>query len=177
VFPAHSLCCVIQHHNSHNWLAAQRTGILVPHQHDHLVSVQGTLILHLHLKPEARKIHRATSHQGTMQANASKKARDMMNHIMLSIKASVGSPHCLDSTDALTTTPSARFNSSNIAIKKVDDGSQRSRDGLDEGWGRHARHAVDVQPISRGQRPCPSLACPTGSAAGRTDKRRPLTQG
>jgi hypothetical protein len=66
-----------------------------------------------------------------------------------------------------------------IAIKKVDGGSQRPRDGLDEGWGRHARRARPAHG-PRGQRPCPSLACPTGTQAlhsGRTEKRGPLTQG
>jgi hypothetical protein len=65
-----------------------------------------------------------------------------------------------------------------IAIKKVDGGSQRPRDGLDEGWGRHARRARPAHPSRSTSLSLARMSDRhAGSAAGRTEKRGPLTQG
>jgi hypothetical protein len=65
-----------------------------------------------------------------------------------------------------------------IAIKKVDGGSQRLRDGLDEGWGRHARRARPAHPSRSTSLSVARMSDRhASSAAGRTEKRGPLTQG
>jgi hypothetical protein len=65
-----------------------------------------------------------------------------------------------------------------IAIKKVDGGSQRPRDRLDEGWGRHARRARPAHPSRSTSLSLARMSDRhAGSAAGRTEKRGPLTQG
>jgi hypothetical protein len=67
---------------------------------------------------------------------------------------------------------------SGVHMKKVDGGQSAPRDGLDGGWGRHARRARPAHPW---RSTSPSLARMSdrhaGIAAGRTDKGGLLTQG
>jgi hypothetical protein len=68
-------------------------------------------------------------------------------------------PHSVKWCDHLTVREMGMAGTHDIAIKKVDCGSQRSREGLDMAGDDTLN--VCVQPIPRGERPCPSLACPS----------------